>query len=70
MFFFLIGGVVMMVMGKMIMTKQNPLQVISGNDGVCPDGACPLVVPRRLTCQYQISVNGDAKLCYWGCMLG
>ena len=49
---------------------KNPLQVISGNGGVCPHGACPLVVPRRLTCQYQIGVNGDAKLCYWGCMLG
>jgi hypothetical protein len=25
---------------------------------------------KRRPRQYQIGVNGDVKLCYWGCMLG
>ena len=49
----------MMVMGKMIMTKhagsnvwENPVQVFSGNGGVCPagvcpDGVCPLAVSKK-----------------------
>jgi len=27
---------------------ENPLQVFSGNGGVCPDGVCPLVVLKKL----------------------
>ena len=26
---------------------KNPLQVFSGNGGVCPDGVCPLVVSKK-----------------------
>ena len=68
----------MMVMGKegydkicwQICFGKNPLQVFSGNGGVCPHGETFFFEPRRPICQYQIGVNRDAKLCYWVCMLG
>ena len=37
--------------------------VFGGTEGTVFPG------PKWLTCQYQIGINGDATLCYWGCMM-